>query len=522
MNSVNPVILAILDGWGIAPLSQWNAIERARLPFFDQIHRTYYSQSLLASGEAVGLPYGEMGNSEVGHLTIGLGRVHFQPYPRITKEILSRAFFSNKPLCEIMQRVRQRGSVLHVIGLASTGGVHGSLDHIFATIDLARSQGLHRIIVHAITDGRDAPAQSGINFIARIQERLTLFADGSIGTIIGRSFAMDRDHRWERTNAAFDAIAHGQSEHTSESPDNTMQQWYSSGIYDEMIPPTVLSDSNGQRYHGLVPDDGIVMTLFRPDRVRQLSSALFQNEFTGFDRKGYQPADGVTFTKYDPAMAVAAAFPPEPTDQTLCELVSRAGLSQLHVAETEKYAHVTYFINGYREQAFEKESRILVPSVRVESYAELPQMAAAMITTSTIDSWKQQGLPALTIINYANADMIGHTGDFEATRIAVETVDQCLSTLWSFAQSADARLLITADHGNAEEMVDRATGSVKTYHTNNPVPIYLVGSAWEGMGTEVSLSALPTPKAGLQDIAPTILKLLGITKPECMTGNTLC
>ncbi|MBI5135442.1 2,3-bisphosphoglycerate-independent phosphoglycerate mutase [Candidatus Uhrbacteria bacterium] len=517
---MRPVILVILDGWGIAPLSEYNAIERARLPFIDEIHRNYFSKALLASGEAVGLPYGEMGNSEVGHLTIGLGRTHYQPFPRITKSILSRDFFRNDQLCALMRRVKQRGSVLHIIGLVSTGGVHGSLEHLFATIDLAREQGLHRIVIHAITDGRDAPAQSGINFIERVQQRLTLFADGSIGTITGRFFAMDRDTHWERTQAAFQAIVRGQSEHTSPSPDYCMQEWYAKGTYDEMIPPTILIDAVGQPYGGFKDGDAVIMTLFRPDRIRQLASSLLQESWPHFDRGNFHPVDCVTFTQYDPDLHTGVAFPPESTDQTLAQLVSEHGFRQLHVAETEKYAHVTYFINGYREQPFAGESRVLVPSPRVDSYAQCPQMAAEAITEATLAWWQQHGIPELTVINYANADMVGHTGDFEAVRSGVEVVDQCLAQLWATAQAADARLVITADHGNAEEMVDRATGAPKTYHTNNPVPVYLVSSDWYGMGTEISLSA-NSPKSGLYDVAPTILDLLGVPKATPMTGSSL-
>ncbi len=517
---MRPVVLTILDGWGVAPLSEGNAIERARLPFFEHILQTYPSATLEASGEAVGLPYGEMGNSEVGHLTIGLGRVHYQPFPQITRSIMTKEFFKNPPLRGLFDTLRSTGGKLHVVGIISTGAVHGSLDHLFAVLDLAHSMDLHHVVVHAITDGRDTPYNSGINFVERLEQRLELFAQGSIATLSGRYWAMDRDTHWERTQEAFEAIVRGHSGHQSHSPLRAIQDYYNQGIYDEMIPPTVLTDGAGQPIATMEAGDGIVFTNFRPDRIRQLVAALTLPQFHEFDRQGYTPLQGASLTEYDKTFPASVAFPPDPTDQCLAQVVSSAGFRQLHVAETEKYAHVTYFINGNQEQPFPKEERILAPSPRVESYASAPAMSSSQIVERVLASWATSSMPELTIINFANADMVGHTGDFEATRSGVQVVDQCLERISQVVLANDAVLLITADHGNAEEMIERSTGNKKTYHTSNPVPFYLVGKAWEGQGTELSMNLKPSI-GGLADIAPTVLELLGIACPPIMTGHSL-
>lgn len=517
---MKPVVLTILDGWGVAPLSEGNAIERARLPFFEHILQTYPSTTLEASGEAVGLPYGEMGNSEVGHLTIGLGRIHYQPFPQINRSIMTKEFFQNAPLRTVFSQIQSRGGKLHVIGIISTGAVHGSLDHLFAVLDLAHSMGLHQVVVHAITDGRDTPYNSGINFVERLEQRLELFAQGSIATISGRYWAMDRDTHWERTRDAFEAIVRGRSDHQSRSPLRAIQDYYNEGVYDEMIPPTVLTDASGHPVATMEVGDGVVFTNFRPDRIRQLAASLAVTEFHEFDRGTFMPIQCVSLTEYDKTFSVSVAFPPDPTDQCLAEVVSGAGLRQLHAAETEKYAHVTYFINGNQEQPYPGEERILTPSPRVESYASAPEMSASKIVERVLASWASPSMPELTIINFANADMVGHTGDFEATRSAVQVIDQCLQQLSSVVLAHDGTLLITADHGNAEEMIERSTGNRKTYHTNNPVPFYMVAKAWEGRGTELSMSLKPS-LGGLADIAPTVLELLGVPCPPVMTGHSL-
>lgn len=517
---MTPVTLVILDGWGVAPLSESNAIERAKTPHFSDFLQRYPSCALEASGEAVGLPYGEMGNSEVGHLTIGLGRIYYQPLPRITHAILTKTFFENDVLTQTLNTVSTQGTRLHIIGLVSNGGVHSTLDHLFALLDMARAKGIHRVFVHAILDGRDAPFNSGMNFIERLEERLTLFAHGTIASVTGRFWAMDRDNHWERTQAAFEAMTHGNATNQYRSARVALQQYYNSALYDEMIPATAILDEDGTPEGIIEANDAIVFFNFRPDRIRQLARALGSHEFSEFDRGTYQPPTIVSFTEYDPSLAALVAFPNEPTDHTLSEVVSTAGFPQLHIAETEKYAHVTYFINGYQEEPFPLEERRMLPSQRVSSYQEIPAMSALEIQKAALEYWGTFGMPPLTIINFANADMLGHTGDFAATRTSIEVLDGILGVLQERALQANGVLVITADHGNAEEMIDHGTQRIKTSHTANPVPFLLIGAQWEGHGSSQALCAR-RPLGGLSDVAPTILSILGLPIPAEMTGTNL-
>ena len=515
-----PVTLVILDGWGIAPLSLGNAIERARTPTMDHLLRTYPSCALHASGEAVGLPYGEMGNSEVGHLTIGLGRIHYQPLPRITRSIIQRTFFTNATLLNAMRRVRERKSRLHLIGLISTGGVHGYLDHCFALLEMAKQQEVPALFLHAITDGRDAPSNSSIHFLERIEERIYSRSYGKIASVMGRFWAMDRDNRWDRTKQAFNAMIYGKSEHVARSARTAIQGHYNNGVYDEHIPPTVIVNDTGGPMATVDPDDVVISFNFRSDRMRQLIGAIALPVHSAFDRGAYTPPLTVTFTQYDPSFPCPVAFPNEPTNETLSEIVSQRGLRQLHIAETEKYAHVTYFLNGYVERPFPGEDRMLIPSPLVHSYQTTPEMSAIPMTESLREYWRRRSIPALSVVNYANADMVGHTGDFEATRRAIEIIDECLGALLNDAIRNNQALLITGDHGNAEEMVDGTTHRPNTSHSTNPVPFILAGNAWQERGSIVSLSARP-PIYGLSSVAPTVLELLDIPPPSAMNHPSL-
>jgi 2,3-bisphosphoglycerate-independent phosphoglycerate mutase len=508
VSAVRPFVLVILDGWGSNADPFGNAIAAAQTPELDVLESRCPHTEVAASGEAVGLPPGQQGNSEVGHLTIGAGRLIYQPLSRINRAIDDGSFFENAALCGAVDRALERGTALHCLGLISPGGVHSHQDHAVAVAELARRRGLQSVWFHAFLDGRDEPPTSAVGFVQRFVDDLARVGVGTIASVSGRYYAMDRDRRWDRTKDAYEVIA-GSGAATASEPIAYIEEQYRQGITDEFVLP-VSTLHQGKRVR-IEDGDSIVFFNFRPDRARQLSHALVDSDFDGFSRsRVLADADLVTFTEYEHDLEAGVAFRREDIRHTLAEEVSAAGLRQFHVAETEKYAHVTYFINGGRESAFDGEERLLVPSPRVATYDLVPEMSAAGVADAVI-AHVEAGADALIIANFANPDMVGHTGDFEATVRAVECTDTCVGRVARAVESAHGGLLITADHGNAEYKIDRRDNSVLTAHTTSPVPVIVCGAGDRPL----------RDGGGLRDIAPTVLELIGLPVPDVMTGTSL-
>ncbi|MFI5286674.1 MAG: 2,3-bisphosphoglycerate-independent phosphoglycerate mutase [Candidatus Dormibacteria bacterium] len=505
---MRPFVLVILDGWGCNADPYGNAIAAARTPELDALERRWPHTEVDASGEAVGLPPGQQGNSEVGHLTIGTGRLIHQPLSRISRAIEDGSFYENPALCEAVDRARDRGAAVHCLGLISPGGVHSHQDHAVAVAELARRRGQDSLWFHAFLDGRDEPPTSAAEFVRTFVSALDRTGAGAIVSVCGRYFGMDRDRRWDRIERAYEVIA-GAGDGTAADAVAYIESQYASGVTDEFVPPASILQ-HGSRVR-IEDGDSIIFFNFRPDRARELSHALVDRDFDGFSRsRVLQDVHLVTFTEYEHDLDARVAFPREDVRHTLAEEVSAAGLRQFHVAETEKYAHVTYFINGGREDAFDGEDRLLVPSPRVATYDTVPEMSAAGVTDALI-ARLQGGHDALLIANYANADMVGHTGDFDATVRAVEFIDTCIGRLARAVDAARGGMLITADHGNAEYKVDRRDGSVLTAHTTSPVPVILCGA---GDG-QLRVGG------GLRDVAPTVLDAMGLPVQAAMSGRSL-
>jgi len=506
-----PVVLAICDGWGENPDPFGNAIAAAATPQVDRLRERWPWTVVAASGEAVGLPPGQQGNSEVGHLTIGSGRVIFQDLSRINRAIADGSFDSNPVLHGAVDRARDSGQTLHLIGLVSTGGVHSDQRHALAMARLAQARGLDRVAVHVITDGRDEPPRSARALVGEFAAGLAAMGVGRIASISGRYYAMDRDRHWDRVERAWEVIAGAaEPERTAPDPLAYIESEYAAGTTDEFVAPCAIVAPGAPRSR---VDDGDVVVFFnfRPDRARELTHALVDESFEGFERPHRpQGLAVVTFAEYEQGLPVTVAFPKENVAGTLTEVVSRNGLRQFHVAETEKYAHVTYFINGGREEPFEAEERLLVDSPRVPTYEATPGMSAGAITEAVLHH-VAAGDDALIVLNFANPDMVGHTGDLQATTRAVEIVDHCLGRIADAVVERGGALLITADHGNAELKVDRRDNSALTAHTTSPVPVILCGAEARRL----------RGGGGLADVAPTVLELLGLPAPELMTGRSL-
>jgi 2,3-bisphosphoglycerate-independent phosphoglycerate mutase len=508
---VAPVVLAILDGWGYRPEVDHNAIRNATTPVMDALWHAYPHTLIEASGGAVGLPDEQMGNSEVGHLTIGSGRIIRQELVRIGQAVRNGSIAANPALNDLADILLSEGGTLHLIGLCSDGGVHSHIDHLGGLLRWAAGRGLTDVCVHVVTDGRDTATNSAPGFLATIERQIAEAGVGRIATLCGRYWAMDRDNRWDRTEKAYRLLTE-ESPHSSSSPAAILEASYAAGITDEFLEPVRLAP-------GLISaGDGLACFNFRPDRVRQLVRALVLEPFQGFERRRIEPLHLVTFTQYEKDLPVAVAFPPESLDGLLGQVISDNGLRQFRTAETEKYPHVTYFMNGGIEQAFPGEDRHLVPSPRVATYDQAPAMSAETLTDSCVAAIKK-GTYSLVVINYANPDMVGHTGLMEATTQAIATVDGCVGRLVEATNRMGGTLLITADHGNAE-LMQGPDGRPWTAHTTNPVPVILVEGEKRklpGHGTDVQLRQ----HGGLADIAPTLLTILGLPKPERMTGESL-
>jgi 2,3-bisphosphoglycerate-independent phosphoglycerate mutase len=519
-----PVVLLVLDGFGVAPAGEGNAITQAKTPNFTKFTARYPVVTLRASSEEVGLGWGEMGNSEVGHLAIGAGRVYYQTLPRLNRAMVDGSFGKNEALQSAYAAVQKTGGTLHIMGLMSAGKVHSSDEHCFALLQAAKAAGVTKCAVHAFLDGRDTLYNSGVDFIQNLQGKMKELGIGELATLSGRFYAMDRDNRWERIEAAYRAIVEGRSEHTAEDATQALRDSYAREVYDEEFPPTVLT-RGGQPMTTVKPGDAVIFFNFRPDRARQLTRAFVLPAFDHFTRPYLNDLTFVTMTEYESGLPVKVAFGPEKIDKTLAEVISDAGLVQLHAAETEKYAHVTFFLNGTREQPFPHEDRALIPSPHVATYDQAPAMSAPALAERLVEAIKQDNYDFI-VANFANADMVGHTGNFEATVSAIETLDACVGQVVEAALAAGGAVVITADHGNGEEVKNIQTGDIDKEHSTNPVPCWIIQADLEGKPglsgdvPEGDLSLLP-PVGMLADIAPTVLALLGLTPPSQMTGTSL-
>lgn len=513
MGSVSPLVLIILDGWGHREETEGNAIAAANTPVMDSLWNTYPKTLLQASGKDVGLPKGQMGNSEVGHLNIGAGRVVPQELVRISDAVDDGSLLSNPVLVKVCEQVKANHRKLHLLGLCSDGGVHSHIDHLLGLLDLAKAQGVEDVCVHVITDGRDTLSHSGISFVKQLQAYIEKIGVGRIVTISGRYFVMDRDKRWDRVQKAYEILTNDQITTEITSATDVLESAYKEKVTDEFLPPTRIA-------HGAIASgDGIICFNFRPDRSREITQALVAPNFTGFERDRIEDLNYATFTQYDSALPVPVAFLPQSLANLLGPVVAKHGLKQLRLAETEKYAHVTYFFDGGLEEASEGDDRVLVNSPRVSTYDQQPEMSATEVTTIASKAIAKRTY-SLIVINYANPDMVGHTGNFAATVTALEHVDRCLGKLLSSIANAGGTALITADHGNAEYMWDEH-GNPWTAHSSNSVPFILVegeGRKIDGHGADVKLRQTG---GRLADIAPTILEILQVPKPAEMTGVSL-
>ncbi len=509
---VAPVVLAILDGWGHREETQDNAIKNANTPIIDALWHAYPTTLIEASGSYVGLPSTQMGNSEVGHLTIGAGRIIQQELVRIGNTVRDGKLGETPALIDLAKKLTITNGTLHIMGLCSDGGVHSHVDHLCGLLEWAASSGIKKVSIHAFTDGRDTPTHSAIKYLTTIQNFLTKIAIGELASICGRYWAMDRDNRWERTVKAYELFTNPEFPVNQLSPQELLESSYEKGITDEFLEPIRLKPSY------LKDGDGLIMFNFRPDRARQLIQSITLKDFTYFPRK-YQPTlNVVTFTQYAADLPVAVAFPPESLDHLLGQVIAENGLQQYRTAETEKYPHVTYFLNGGIEKPLPGEHRHLIPSPRVATYDLSPAMSADSLTKSCKQAI-ESGIYSFVVINYANPDMVGHTGVMSAAQEAIEKVDQCIGHLLESVGRMGGTILITADHGNAEVMKG-PDGQPWTAHTTNQVPVILVEGEKRkliGLGNEIRLRE----GGGLADIAPTVLHLLDLPKPNAMTGSSL-
>lgn len=520
-----PVVLAILDGWGVAPDGEGNAITRAQTPNFTKFLKNYPAMTLAASGAEVGLSFGEMGNSEVGHLNLGAGRVYYQTLPRLGKDIADGVFFENTAFKQAAEQVKKNHSRLHLIGLLGTGNVHASSEHLYALLEFCKKQKLSQeVLVHAILDGRDSLYNSGKIFMEALLKKMKDLKVGQVASISGRYYALDRDNRWDRCEKAYRAIVQGRAERAGEDPLKLIEESYAAKNYDEEFIPSVIT-KKGQPLAGVKANDAVIFFNYRPDRARELTKAFVLPGFDKFERAYLKDLLFVTMTEYEKELPVVVAYPPVVIRNSLAETISRAGLKQAHVAETEKYAHVTFFLNGTVDDPFTGEERVLVPSPKVTSYDQKPAMSAPEITKEVIKIL-DAGKDDFIVLNFANADMVGHTGNLAATKAAVEAIDKCLGEVVEHTLARGGAAVITADHGNAEEVINLQTGEIDKEHSNNTVPLLIISQDFMGQAgpsgdaPEGDLSLL-SPVGMLSDVAPTVLGLMGIQQPEEMTGRSL-
>jgi 2,3-bisphosphoglycerate-independent phosphoglycerate mutase len=508
MANKKPLVLTILDGWGYSPAIEGNAIALARKPTYDHLLATYPNTLIWTSGKSVGLPDGQMGNSEVGHLNMGAGRVVYMDVTRIDLQIMTGEFYDNPALINAVKKAR--GHRLHLMGLCSDGGVHAQMTHLYALLELAKRHELKEVYIHCFMDGRDTPPESGAGFIAQLEQKLVEMKIGKIATVIGRYWVMDRDKRWERINKAFGALVLGRGEKFA-SPSAAMKASYEKKITDEFIEPINIVDARNEPIGLIRDDDSIIMYNYRADRAREITLA-FTDPSLEIPSRSLVPKN-LTYTmmtQYDKSLKLPYVLPAEPPDNILAEVMERAHWKNLRVAETEKYAHVTYFFNGGNEKPYKGEEREVVASPKVATYDLMPEMSSAGITEKVVKAIEQGSFDVI-VMNYANADMVGHSGKLIPTIRAVEAVDAGLGEIYKALKRTGGSWLVTADHGNAETMIDPITKGPHTYHTLNPVPFILMSN------DKVTLK----PNGALKDVAPTLLGILGLDRPPQMKGEDL-
>lgn len=535
-----PVALLILDGWGIGPDNAGNAIARAKTPNMDKYWVSYPHTQLAAAGQAVGLPAGEDGNTETGHLNIGAGHIVYQDLPRINMSIADGSFYSTQAFASAVAHAKKHNSVLHLMGLIGAGGVHSNIEHLYALLNYCKQQQLTEVYIHGFTDGRDSPPTSGINYVQQIMDRCQSLGVGKIATLMGRYYAMDRDKKWDRIEKAYNALVMGSSDHCVIDPIGTMQQQYDAGTTDEFIEPINICDTDGKKR--LIQDnDAVIFFNYRIDRPRELTRSFVMSDFeAGITDLGFDPYTEkyektniqetehistfrrqkvlknlyfVTMTRYEESLPVDVAFPPQNIKHPLCKILAENGLKQLRMTETEKERFVTYYMNGQQDTIYPGEDRVIIPSKGVKSYDEAPEMSTPEIGKEMIERIRQ-GHYDVIISNICNGDMVGHTGNLKATITACEILDAVLGKIVDEIVAQGGIVMITADHGNAEELINNQTGEVDTEHSIYPVPLLIIGKEYEGKG-------MMLPTGILADVAPTMLKLLGISKPESMTGRAL-
>ncbi|MCL2604519.1 MAG: 2,3-bisphosphoglycerate-independent phosphoglycerate mutase [Defluviitaleaceae bacterium] len=513
------VVLMILDGFGLSDKREGNAIALAQTPHLDWLMEKFPFQPGAASGMDVGLPDGQMGNSEVGHTNIGAGRVVYQELTRITKEIADGDFYNNEALLAAVENCKKHGTALHLYGLLSDGGVHSHNTHLYALLELAKRHGLEKVYVHAFLDGRDTPPTSGLGYIGELASAMASMGTHErlpeLATIMGRYYAMDRDNRWERVKMAYDALVLGEGNlipNQMNQADACMKASYAAGVNDEFVVPSILLNGDGKPTATIQPNDSVIFFNFRPDRAREITRAFCDPDFTEFERpRGFFPLHYVCFTEYDHTIPNKhVAFHAQSMDNVLGQYLADKGMTQLRLAETEKYAHVTFFFNGGREEAYEHEDRILVPSPKVATYDLQPEMSAPEVADRLVEAIESQKYD-LIVVNFANCDMVGHTGIMEAAIKAVETVDTCVARAMDAMLKNGTRMFFCADHGNADKMIDEENGGAFTAHTTNPVPFVLFNCPHMDL----------KPGGRLADIAPTLLDLMELEQPKEMTGRSL-
>ncbi|SFG65029.1 phosphoglycerate mutase [Halobacillus alkaliphilus] len=509
MSNHDLAALIILDGYALRDEEKGNAVKQANTPNFDRYWNQFPHAQLTACGEAVGLPEGQMGNSEVGHLNIGAGRVVYQSLTRINLSIREGEFYENEVLLNAVRNAKAKNKALHIFGLLSDGGIHSHIDHMFATLNLAKNEGLEEVYIHAFLDGRDVGQQSAKTYIQQTLDKVEEIGVGKLATISGRYYAMDRDNRWERVKLAYDAIAYGKG-HKYEDPLQAVEDSYQKEVYDEFVEPVILTDENGEAQGTVNDEDSIIFFNFRPDRAIQLSKTFANDDFDGYERGGDAPKNTyfVGMTQYSDAVNSKIAFPPKDLKNTVGEVLANNNKKQLRIAETEKYPHVTFFMSGGRENEFDGEERILIDSPKVATYDLQPEMSAYEVTDALLGELDADKHNAI-ILNFANPDMVGHSGMLEPTIKAIEAVDECLGKIVDKIHEKGGHAIITADHGNSDE-VTTPDGHAMTAHTTNPVPVIVTKE-----GAELRTEGV------LGDLSPTLLELLNIEQPEEMTGQSL-
>jgi len=514
-----PIVLTILDGWGLNPNLEGNAIRKSILPTIDKINKNYPLLALQASGISAGIPWGEPGNSEVGHTILGSGKIIYQSLPKITLSIQDRSFFTNKAMLKGMSNVQEHKSSLHIMGLVGEGSVHSTNEHLFAVMEMAKEQKVEKVYLHLFTDGRDSPPTSGTGTIAKIKEKIGIIGVGEIATVCGRNWAMDRNNNWDRVEKAYKMLTEGVGT-PIDDPIAYMESCYEKDISDEYLEPGVVM-KDGKPLTLVSDNDTIIFFNFREDRAREITKAFVVPNFNKIKKDKDPKVVFIAMTEYEKDLPVDIAFPPEVSRGGLGEVLSLHNKKQLRIAETEKYAHVTYFFNGGIEEPFSGEDHILVPSPSVAKYDEEPEMSAATVTQKTIEAIELNKYDFI-LMNYANADMVGHTGNIEAAQKAVQSLDKSLSLLLPKILQAGGAILITADHGNAEEMINPYSGQALTEHSTNPVPLWLITPDNHKEKTPEEIADSENNIRGLlSDVAPTVLELMGIEKPSEMNGESL-